>query len=73
MLQVSETTKKIYDDSNCVFFKNYVQAAHYLEWGAELVDLFTTQDFKLVFVFSKADHEKYKMRWGSSKREANDG
>lgn len=64
MVQVSEVTGKIYNDEEMVYFKNYVQSAHYVAWGAKLVDLYVTSDMKFVYVFSKEDHNKYKMRWG---------
>jgi len=69
MVQFSNITNKAYDDSACVFFRNYVQAAYYIEWGAILVDLFVDSEHKLVFVFNKADHEKFKLRWGTKNKE----
>lgn len=69
MVQVSNITGKVYDDKECVFFRNYVQASYYLNWGAELKDLFSDSEYKLVFVFSKTDHERFKMRWGTKNKE----
>lgn len=67
MKSKSEITGKYYEDEECVFFRNYIQSAYYIEWGAKLIDIFTDSKHKLVFVFSKADHEKYKMKWGSKR------
>lgn len=64
MISISELTGKPYDDEDMVHFKNYVQSAHYVAWGARLIDLYVTSDMKFVYVFSKEDHQKYKMRWG---------
>ena len=59
----SDTTGLWYEDEDMVFFRNYVQAAHYISWGAKLWDIFTDSNMKLVYVFSKADHEKFRDRW----------
>lgn len=64
MRQVSELTGEVYYDEDVVYFKNYVQSAHYVAWGAKLLDLYVLSDMKFVYVFSKEDHNKYKMRWG---------
>lgn len=58
-----------YDDEDMVFFRNYVQAAYYIEWGARLYDLFTDSKHKLVFVFSKDDHKRLIDRWMKQKDE----
>lgn len=63
MIQISEVTGKRYNDEEMVFFRNYVQAAYYISWGVELVDLFVDSSMKLVFVFSKEDHERLKRKW----------
>lgn len=63
MLQISELNGEKYDDSDCVFFRNPTQAAHYLFWGAKLVDLFVGGDMKIVYVFLKKTHNKLKYRW----------
>lgn len=65
MVSVSEFTGKTYIDEDCVFFRNYIQAASYISWGAKLIDVFTDSQCKLVFVFSKLDHAKYRDRWGT--------
>lgn len=67
MIVQSETTGKYYEDEDCVFFRNYIQAAKYISWGAKIIDLFTDGSDKLVYVFSKLDHNKYKLRWGKFK------
>lgn len=69
MTQKSDVTGKTYQDEECVFFRNYLQAAKYISWGAKLIDIFTDSQEKLVFVFSKNDHCKYKVRWIERKKE----
>ena len=63
MRQVSEITGKEYEDSDMVHFRNYVQSAYYISWSCRLIDLFVDNNKKLVFVFSKKDHERVKHRW----------
>jgi hypothetical protein len=63
MKSISEITGKFYEDEDCCFFRNYVQAAHYYAWGCELVDLFVDDNMKWVYVFKKEDHRKYFDRW----------
>lgn len=63
----SEITGEYYEDEEVVFFRNYIQSAYYIEWGAKLIDIFTDSNHKLVFVFTKIDHDKYKLKWGSKK------
>lgn len=65
MKTISEITGKVYEAEDCVFFRNCIQSAYYIEWGAELVDIFTGGDHKLVCVFRKSDHMKYRDRWGT--------
>ena len=50
MISISELTGEAYDDENMVHFKNYVQSAHYVAWGARLIDLYVTSDMKFVYV-----------------------
>ena len=66
----SNTTGIWYDPDDCVFFRNCIQSAFYLEWGATLVDLFTDSFHKLVFVFTKEDHKKYIDRWMTQKKDS---
>lgn len=66
MINISDITGKSYEAENCVFFRNTLQSATYISWGATLIDLFTDSKGKLVFVFLKSDHDKYKLRWGST-------
>ena len=63
MISISELTGEAYDDENMVHFKNYVQSAHYVAWGARLIDLYVTSDMKFVYVFSKEDHQRLKYKW----------
>lgn len=69
MKSVSEITGKFYEDEDCCFFRNYVQAAHYYAWGAKLVDLFVDDNMKWVYVFKKSDHRKYFDRWINQNKE----
>lgn len=73
MIQTSKLTGKYYNDSDCVFFRNPFQSAAYYLWGAALIDLIPSEDFKFVFVFSKSDHQRLKMKWKNNfGREASD-
>lgn len=73
MMQHSDITGKNYYDEECVFFRNCAQSARYLEWNAELLDLFTDSQHKLVFVFPRKDHDRLKNRWGTKdNNEVND-
>lgn len=69
MKSISELTGKIYEDEECCFFRNYIQAAYYRSWGCELVDLFVDGQMKWVFVFKKSDHLKYRDRWNDKNRD----
>lgn len=65
----SDITGLSYNDDEMVFFRNYIQSAHYIQWGAKLWDIFTDSQCKLVFVFSKEDHMKFRDMWGKRKNE----
>lgn len=65
MIEVSETTGREFDADDLVFFRNPVQSAYYIKWGAILYDLFVDSKDRLVFCFSREDHDKYKRRWGT--------
>lgn len=65
LFTTSEITGNKYEPEDSVYFKNARQSASYVLWGAKLLDVFPTSDKVFVFVFSKADHEKYKMRWNN--------
>lgn len=65
MFTVSDVTGKRYEPEDSVYFKNAKQSASYVLWGATLLDVFPTNDKVFVFVFSKTDHEKYKVRWNN--------
>lgn len=64
MKEYSDITQRWYEPDECVFFRNPTQSAHYIAWGATLYDLFVDSQNKLVFCFSKDDHNKLKKRWG---------
>lgn len=73
MKSISESTGKTYENEDCHFFRNYIQAAYYFSWGCELVDLFVDGDMKWVFVFKKSDHEWAKLKWAEKNKEKNNG
>ena len=70
MRNFSDITGEYYEDEDMVFFRNCVQSAMYIEWGARLYDIFTDSNHKLVFVFSKEDHMKYRDKWGTKNNNA---
>lgn len=61
----SETTQRIYNDEEMVFFRNIKQSIFYISLGAIVYDVFVDGQGKLVFCFSKEDHNKYKGIWGT--------
>lgn len=63
MITISNITKEAYYDEDMVFFRNPLQSAFYVFKGAELKDLFVDDKLRFVFVFSKEDHNKYKIEW----------
>lgn len=63
MITESNLTGAIYHDEDMVFFRNPLQSAFYVFSGAKLVDLFVDDKLRFVFVFSKIDHEKLKLKW----------
>lgn len=69
MKERSQVTGLVFDPDDMVYFRNTAQSARYLEWGAKLYDMFTDSQHRLVFVFSRADHRRFKSRWGT--RESN--
>lgn len=65
MKEYSDITQRWYEPDECVFFRNCVQSAHYIAWGATVYDIFVDNQNKLVFCFSREDHNKLKNRWGT--------
>lgn len=65
ILTVSESTGRKYEPEHSVYFKNAKQSASYVLWGATLLDVFPTSDKVFVFVFSKEDHNLYKVKWNN--------
>lgn len=61
----SETTQRTYDDSEMVFFRNIKQSIAYISLGATVYDVFVDGQGKLVFCFSKEQHNIYKSIWGT--------
>ena len=51
MRTLSNITHEYYTNEDCVFFRNALQSAKYMSWGATLVDLFIGSEDKMVFVF----------------------
>jgi hypothetical protein len=65
MRYFSETTQREYDDMDMVFFRNIKQCIAYISLGATVYDVFVDGSGKLVFCFSKEDHNKFKSIWGT--------
>ena len=65
MYDTSDITGKTYETNDVHYFRNPLQSAYYLSWGgpSALVDLFVDGQNKLVFVFEKSTHNKFKERW----------
>lgn len=61
----SETTQREYNDEDMVFFRNIQQSIFYISHGAVIYDLFIDSQGKIVFCFSKKDHNTLKVLWGS--------
>lgn len=56
----SQTTGKTYSPADVVRIINYKQSAAYMAHGAELLDIYTSKDFKtgdplLVFIFNRKE------------------
>ena len=69
MKSKSEITGLFYEDEDMVFFRNPLQSAFYVFYGASLIDIFVDDNMKFVFVFYKTDHERLKMLWKNSQIE----
>ena len=65
MYVTSDVTGKTYTPENVHYFRNPLQSAYYMSWGGSgvLIDLFVDGQNKLVFVFEKSTHEKFKEQW----------
>ena len=59
---ISTITGKRYDEGKVVPFSNLRQAYAYMERGAIPIDVFAGNE-KIVFVFSRKDHDRLKMIW----------
>lgn len=64
----SETTGKTYKTGDVIRIVNMQQLAAYLEYGAELLDIFSSRDYKtnkpiLVGIVSKHDTKELYDRW----------
>jgi len=66
-LKISVSNKE-YDEKYCVFFRNTAQSIFYIENGCCLKDLFIDSRHKLVFVFSREEHEKCIPLWMDNKK-----
>ena len=65
MMVYSETTQRTYDDMDMVFFRNIQQSIAYINLGAIVYDVFVDGQGKLVFCFSKEQHNQFKSIWGT--------
>ena len=66
MLTTSEITQHRYDPKDCVFFRNALQSTVYMLNGATLLDVIpVATERRLVFVFSREDHERLKEKWNN--------
>lgn len=63
MKSKSETTGLYYESEDMVFFRNTLQSAFYVFNGAKIIDIFVDDKMRFVFVFTREDHEKLKMKW----------
>ena len=69
MKSKSEITGLYYEDEAHVFFRNTLQSAFYMFYGAKLIDIFVDDKMRMVYVFTKIDHERLKMLWKNSQVE----
>lgn len=68
----SDVTGIVYDDSDCVFFRNLYQIAFYVHNGAKIIDVFTDSKGMLVFCFLKEDHKRLIDLWMKNKEDKNE-
>lgn len=69
MITTSDLTGKVYDDSNCVFYRNLIQCAFMVAHNEYPVDMFTDGGGKLVMVFSKESHSRIMPLWIEKKND----
>ena len=68
----SDVTGIVYDDMDCVFFRNLYQIAFYVHNGAKIIDIFTDSKGMLVFCFLKKDHKNLIDLWMKNKESKNE-
>lgn len=71
MKNKSDVTGIIYEEEDCVFFRNLHQCAFYVDHNAKIIDVFTDGDGKLVFVFDRKEHNELIKLWVANKEENN--
>lgn len=72
MRNESDVTGIVYDDNDCVFFRNLYQIAFYIHNGAKIIDIFTDSKGMLVFCFLKEDHKRLIDLWMKNKEFKNE-
>lgn len=66
MVTISEISQHKYDTDDCVFFRNALQSTIYMLNGATLLDVIPlATERRMLFVFSRADHERLKDKWNN--------
>ena len=71
MIVKSETTGKVYDDKDAVFYRNMAQSAWMLSKSdCELLDIFSSNG-KLVCAFPPYLHNRYINEWANRPHESN--
>ena len=66
----SETTGKVYESEDAIFYANLVQAAWLMNKpDATLLDIFCRADGRMILVFPKELHKKYIGEWAERSRQ----
>ena len=65
---LSQSTGRLYSPADVVRIINYKQAAAYMAHGADLLDIYTSKDFKtgdpiLVYIFNRKDTTRLYDMW----------
>lgn len=67
MKVISNVTGIEYESEDVVFFRNLYQSTFYIDHNADIVDVFTDGNKKLVFVFWRNQHENLIKLWLENK------
>lgn len=67
MKVISSVTGIEYESEDVVFFRNLYQSTFYIDHNADIVDVFTDGNKKLVFVFWRDQHENLIKLWLENK------